>query len=367
MGTGDDKPMAIDPWGSVEIKNYEKLYSEFGLKPFPEAWKKILDNHLFRRGIVVAHRDFQKIIDAIKNKKEFFLVTGVASSGKMHLGHKMIADLAIFFKELGAKIFFVIADIDAYVSREKIKDIEEVKKYAVENIANLLALGLEKSDIYLQSKKESRYYEFAFEISKKLTFSEYKAIYGELTPGKLAANFLQYADILHPQLPEYLGPTPSVVPISFDQDPHIRATRDVAQRLTKYKFILPSSIYVRHQSGLKEKSKMSSSDPNTAIFLTDGLEDVRRKIFRAFTGGRGSIEEQGRLGGNPDICKVYEIMKYHNPNDEEVEEIYENCRSGKLICGDCKKNCFEFMAKFLEKHQKLFEKKLSVAEKMVYG
>ncbi len=366
MGGSDAKPM-VDPWGSVEIKDYEKLYSEFGLKKFPEKWKEIFDHHLFRRDTVVAHRDFERIVEAIENKKKFAVVTGIASSGRMHLGHKMIVDLTKFLKELGAKVFFVIADIDAYVSREKIKDIEEVKKYAVENIANVLALGLDKKDIYLQSKKEPRYYEFAFEISKKLTFSEYSAIYGDLTPGKLAANFLQYADILHIQLPEYLGPVPTVVPISFEQDPHIRATRDVARRLTKYKFVLPSSLYIRHQSGLKEKSKMSSSDPYTAIFLTDSIEEVKRKIFRAFTGGRGSVEEQRKLGGNPDICKVYEIFKYHDPSDEEVSNIYHNCKSGKLICGDCKKNCFEFMKKFLEDHQKKFEKYKKVAEKMVYS
>ena len=366
MVMGDAKPMVLDPWGSFEINNYEKLFSEFGLKKFPEKWKKELGHHLFERGIVIAHRDFEKVMERIRTEKDFIVMTGIASSGKMHFGHKMVVDLVTHLKTLGGRIFFCIADIDAYTTREKIKTMSDAKKFAIENIANILSLGLKKSDIYIQSRKESRYFEFAFEISKKFTFAELSAIYGELTPGKLAANYLQYADILHPQLEEYCGAMPSVTPVALDQDPHMRAVRDVCRKLP-YNFVLPTSIYIVHQSGLKEGSKMSSSKPETAIFLTDSPEEAKRKIFRAFTGGRGTIEEQRRLGGNPDICKVYEIYKYHHPDTEFVKEIYSLCRAGKLICGDCKKICSEFITKFLEKHRKKFEKNLSIAEKMVYG
>lgn len=366
MVSGDVTPMVLDPWGSFEIKNYEKLFSEFGLKQFPEKWKKELGHYLFERGIVIAHRDFDKVMERIRGKKEFIVMTGIASSGKLHLGHKMIIDLVIHLKKFRAKVFFCIADIDAYTTREKIKTMEDAKKFALENVANTLALGLKKRDIYLQSKKEARYFELAFEISKKFTFAELSAIYGELTPGKLAANYLQYADILHPQLPEYCGTMPSVTPVALDQDPHMRAVRDVSRKLP-YKFILPTSIYIVHQSGLKEGSKMSSSKPETAIFLTDSPEEVRRKIFRAFTGGRGTVEEQRKIGGNPNICKVYEIYKYHHPDTKFVKDIYTRCRSGELICGDCKKICAEFITKFLESHRKKFEKNLKKAEKIVYG
>jgi len=363
---GNEKQMLLDPWGDVEIKNYKKLFSEFGLKQFPENWKKELNHYLFERGVVIAHRDFDKIMERIREKKEFIVMTGIASSGKLHLGHKMIIDLVKHFKKFKAKIFFCIADIDAYTTREKIKTMEEAKKFALENIANVLALGLKKRDIYLQSKKEPRYFELAFEISKKFTFAELSAIYGELTPGKLAANYLQYADILHPQLPEYCGAIPSVTPVALDQDPHIRAVRDVSRKLP-YKFTLPTSIYIVHQSGLKEGSKMSSSKPETAIFLTDSPEEAKRKIFRAFTGGKGTIEEQKKLGGNPSICKVYEIYKYHHPNSKFVKEIYMKCTSGDLICGECKKMCAEFIAKLLKLHRKKFEKNLKKAEKIVWG
>jgi len=37
---------------------------------------------------------------------------------------------------------------------------------------------------------------------------------------------------------------------------------------------------------------MSASEPETAIFTTDSSELVKKKIWKAFTGGKGTIAEQ---------------------------------------------------------------------------
>ena len=91
----------------------------------------------------------------------------------------------------------------------------------------------------------------------------------------------------------------------------------------------------------------------------DQIEEAKRKIFRAFTGGRGTVEEQRKLGGNPEICKVFEFFRYHHPSSELVEEIYGKCKAGELVCGECKKICAEFIANFLEKHGRKFEKNIT--------
>ena len=50
---------------------------------------------------------------------------------------------------------FAVSDIDAFLSRpdEKIPDLKTAKKWAVQNTQDLLALGLEEDDIYVQSRK----------------------------------------------------------------------------------------------------------------------------------------------------------------------------------------------------------------------
>lgn len=357
----------IDPWGSKELKIDKKLIKEFGLTPFEKSMVPE-DHYFFTRGIIVAHRDLGPIFECIKKKKPFIQLTGIASSGPLHLGHKVDIDAYLLFRKLGAKSFFAVSDIDAYVSRpdDKVPSLAEAKKYAVDMVAHLLALGIPKEDIYIQSRKEARYYEFAFELSKKITENAFKAIYGHMNLGKVSANLLQYADILHLQLPEYLGPMPTITGIGVEQDPHARACRDLARRLP-YNFKLPSFFYFSHQSGLQEGSKMSASLPNTAIFLSDDPKEMKRKVSRAFSGGQETVELHRKHGGNPDIDKAYEILFFHHPDTALVEDIYKKYKSGEMLTGELKKICIDFLTDFLTEHQKKVEKHRKLAEEMVYG
>ncbi len=365
---GWDKMPKIDPWGSAEITDYEHAFSEFGLEKFPEAWRAKLKHRLFERGIVVAHRGFETVMKRITAKKPFINMTGIASSGHLHLGHKVDIDLFVFFKSLGARNYFAVCDIDAYVSRpdSAMPSLAKAKEFAAENLAHALALGISGRDAYVQSRKERRYYEFAFELSKRITRNMFEAVYGHIDLGKVSANLLQYADILHPQLQEHEGRMPSVTGIGLEQDPHAKVARDIARRLP-YGLEMPSFIYFTFQSGLKEGKKMSSSEPDTAIFLTDSAAEADRKIQTAFTGGRNTEGEQRRLGGNPDICKVHELLRYHHPNTKEVVRLYDGCRAGTWLCKECKRFTSDFICGFLKGHQKKVLQKAKTAKKIVFG
>jgi len=356
----------VNPWSSKGVQNYEHVFKEFGLSEFPEEWRKKLDHYLFERNLVVAHRGFDKVMKRIEKKKPFINITGIASSGSLHLGHKVDIDLFLFFKKHGAKNFFAIADIDGYTSREKIKTMKDTKEIAVDNAADALALGLEPKDIYVQSQRDARYFEFTFELSKKITRNMFSAVYGHVDLGKVSAAILQYADIIHPQLEEYAGKMPSVTGIGLDQDPHARLTRDIAKRLP-YDLEVPGFMYFKHQSGLMKGSKMSSSEPDTAIFLSDSPEEIKRKVSKAFTGGWESVEKQRKLGGKPEICKVFELLKFHYPDSKKLNEIMRSCKSGDRLCGETKMFTIEFLQKMLSEHQKKKEKCVKKAEKIVYG
>ncbi|MEM4710677.1 MAG: tryptophan--tRNA ligase [Candidatus Woesearchaeota archaeon] len=357
----------IDPWGSKEVKIDNKLIKEFGLETFKES-DYPSEHYLFKRKIIVAHRDFKIIKEHIDLKKKFIQLTGIASSGPLHLGHKVDIDAYLLFRNLGAKSFFVVSDIDAYLTRpdSKISSLKQSKEYAVKIIAHLLALGLKKEEIYLQSKKEPRYYEFAFEISKKITENTFKAIYGHMNLGKVSANLLQYADILHLQLPEYFGPTPTITGIGIEQDPHARVCRDIAKKLP-YNLKSPSFFYFLHQPGLQEGMKMSSSEADSAIFLDDTSKEIKRKISKAFSGGRDTIELHRKLGGIPEKDRAFNILLYHHPDSEFVEEIYKKYKSGEMLSGELKKICIEFLTKLLEEHQEKVKNNINFAKEIVYG
>jgi len=353
----------LNPWSSDTIKDYEKAFREFGIQKINDNLK--LNHHLFKRNIILAHRDFDKIIKRIKEKKPFIQMTGIASSGKLHLGHKVDIDLFVFMSKFKSKNYFCISDIDGYVSRDRIVSLKQAKEYAVENLAHALALGLNKKDIYLQSKKEPRYYEFAFELSKKITKNMFEAVYGHLNLGKVSANLLQYADILHPQLKEYEGKMPSLTSIGLDQDPHAKMARDLSRRLG-YDLEVPSFLYFRHQSGLLKDKKMSASEPDTAIFLDDSEEEIKRKINKSFTGGKDTLKEQKEKGGNLAVCKVYEILMFHDPSNTSSKKMEGLCKVG-ASCKDCKEVCIEFLVKMLKAHQDKLKTTRKEAEKFVFG
>ncbi len=124
-------------------------------------------------------------------------------------------------------------------------------------------------------------------------------------------------------------------------------------------FFTPSSTYHRFIT-LFSGDKMSSSKPDSAIFLSDPPEEAARKILRAKTGGAVSVEEQRKTGGNPDACSVFDMLMAHLMDDEwRLSEIKEDCRHGNRMCGPCKKETAEMMQRFLEDFQ---EKKAAVGD-----
>jgi len=342
----------IDPWSSA-IVDYENLIEQFGIKPFSDLLPDVKDPPiLMKRGIIFGQRDYGRILKAIREKSEFAVVTGMMPSGKMHIGHKMIVDQLIWYQKQGADIFIPIADMESYSARNI--DFEESRELAInEYLTNYIALGLDikkkNTHIYLQSENET-VQNLAYLLGRRVNLNEMKAIYGfsgSTNLSHLYVPLIQVADILHPQLEEFGGPKPIVVPVGPDQDPHIRLTRDIAERFkTKYQFIAPSSTYHRFITGLTG-DKMSSSKPKTAIFLSDSPEVAAKKIKSAKTGGRESLDDQKRLGGLPEDCVVYEMLLYHLiKSEDELKDIFNNCKNGTTMCGECKIQAAELLKKF---------------------
>ncbi len=349
----------IDPWKNFEVKDYDKICREFGIDTFPS--KEMKGAPVFmRRGLVFGSRDFSSILKCIKGKEKFAMLTGLMPSGPFHIGHKMVADQIIYYQNIGADIYLLVADIEAYNMRDK--SMEELKKIAIEEyLLNYIALGLDikKCDFYFQSarsdnaKKSNAYYRLIGMIARRVTTNEFQAIYGDVSPGKMISSFTEVADILHPQLPEFGGPKHVLVPVGIDQDPHIRLTRDIASRMKEFNFVPPSSTYHKFMKGLNG-GKMSSSDPYSHIALTDSPETVEHKIKKyAFSGGQDTVEKHRKLGGNPDVDIAFQMLYYmFEPDDKKIEKIREDYKSGSMLTGELKQIAIEKITSFLKEHQR---------------
>ncbi|MDR2830817.1 MAG: tryptophan--tRNA ligase [Methanobrevibacter sp.] len=344
----------IDPWNISNV-DHENIMDQFGIRRFSDVVDSIKDpNLLMRRGILFGHRDFNLVQERINKNKDFICITGMMPSGKMHIGHKMVVDQVKWYFKHKGNIFISIADMEAYSTRGK--SFDEGKKIAInEYLSNYLALGLDLThknvNVYLQSESMPLN-DLSFKLSKKVNISQMKAIYGFKSTTNIAHLYtplIQVADILLPQTEDFCSPMPTIVPVGIDQDPHIRLTRDIAIRFKdEFGFTSPGSTYHRFITSLTNE-KMSSSKPKTAIFLNDSSNVAEKKVKTAKTGGRESLKEQKELGGCPDKCVVYELLLYHLiPSDKELEKVYDECRNGTLLCGECKQMTSNKIKNFLE-------------------
>ena len=224
--------ISIDPWGSSQSTDYSRIIDKFGLSSMDNV---SIDSpsRLHRRGVVFAHRDLDIVLEEKRKGNSFGVLTGLMPSGKMHLGHSMVIDQVKWFQEQGGDVTIAVADLESTATRGI--SLSEGKKIAREEyVANYAALGLdpEKTTVYFQSER-SVVQKLGFQLGKRTNLSELEAIYGFDGSTNLAhvqAPLVQAGDILHPQLDEYGGLRPIVVPVGIDQDPHLRLTRGLAAK-----------------------------------------------------------------------------------------------------------------------------------------
>jgi tryptophanyl-tRNA synthetase len=341
----------VDAFGTSDIKDYNKIIKEFGVSPM-ESLVKYMPNpiSLYRRGIVFAHRDFDMIIDAMEKQLPFVIMTGIKPSNFFHYGSKMIIDQLVYLQKHGGNVVFAVADIESLADNEM--PLEKAKEIARDNIIDCIALGLDpdpKKAIFYKQSKDLTVLRAAQVFSSNVTNNMMKAIYGEHELKIYNAALTQMGDILKPQIEN--GKTRTIVPVGFDQDPHIRLVRDIAR---KHNFIPPAGTYNKFIGSLTGSAKMSKREPEGIIFLNESAELACKKIKKkAFTGGRDTLAEQKQLGGQPEICKIYELYEYGLiEDDKELEDIHKRCKGGDLMCGECKEIACKKMTTFLNEHQK---------------
>lgn len=367
LATVDDRKSVLDPWGTTVVEDYNHLYEEFGIQKFNYLLPKIPNPSMYmRRGVIFGHRDFDCVLETMKQGGDFAVMSGIKPTGEFHLGTLMIAKEIIYFQQQGAQAFYAIADIEAYEDNRL--PFEETEKIAVGNVADLLALGFDpkKGHIYRQYK-EQRVRDLAVHFGAGVTLATMKAIYGERHIGLYLSALVQAGDILMPQLKDFGGPKPTVVPVGVDQDAHLRFTRDLANKFRrKFKFVPPSSTYHKILKGLDGSPKMSKRNPMSYFTLNESPKSIGKKISNAFTGGRATVEEQKKLGGVPEICPIYEIEMCHFVEDDnDVAEVYKCCKCGSLLCGEHKARTKKIILKFVEAHQRKREKLVDKAREIL--
>jgi len=346
----------VTPWEVSGEVDYEKLGKKFGTSLIDnKITKKLQKCHpLLRRGLYFSHRDFDKWLEANEKGKKVSVITGRGPSENMHIGHLVPFMVAKSLQDqFGCEVFIPISDDEKFFVKPELT-YEKALEYSKENILDIIALGFDpKKTFIFEDFVYTDIYKYAAQIAKKMTYNMAKATFGLKPEQNVGWSFypaMQAAHILFPQFQR--GPHLSVVPVGIDQDPFIRLTRDIAVN-KDFKFDKPPALHAKFLPSLTGSAKMSSSE-GSQIFLTDSPADVKKKINKyAFSGGKPTIEEHRKLGGNPDIDVSFQYLKHiFEKDDKKLAKIEKDYRSGKLLSGELKKILIDKISEFLTEHQK---------------
>ncbi|MCD4740818.1 tryptophan--tRNA ligase [archaeon] len=354
----------VTPWEVKGSIDYEKLIKDFGTKKIDDALLKKIEHvtgklhYMLRRGIFFSHRDLDWILKEYEKGNPFALYTGRGPSGQVHLGHLMPWIFTKYLQDkFDVELYFQMTDDEKFLFGQ-VPTLEESNSLAYENALDVIAMGFDpdKTFIFTDTDYAKTLYPIAVKVAKLTTFSTAKAVFGFKNETNIGSIFYPAMQAAPCFLPSILKgkKTPVLIPAAIDQDPYWRITRDAAPKLGFYK---NAAIHCKFLPGLGEGGKMSASQPNTAVFTTDPPKQAGKKIMRAFTGGAATVEEQKKNGGNPNVCSVYQYYRVlFEEDDSKLEERFNACKNGCILCGECKKELAKRVEKFLEKHQEKRER-----------
>jgi tryptophanyl-tRNA synthetase len=368
-----DKPGIVDAYKVEGKVDYEQFAKNYGLKQIDTELEKRIEKYtgplhfLLKRKIYYAQRELEWLLDEYEKGNKFYVYTGRAPSGEMHIGHLMPFVMARWLQEkFRAEVYIQIPDEEKFLAKDA-DDPDKIKPLAMDNVLDIIALGFKPglTKIFLDTEYAKTMYKQAVRVSKHITFSTMQSAFGfgnDSNIGKIFYTSMQAVPAFMKSV-EAGKNVPCLIPLAIDQDVHFRVARDVIGKLGYYK---PASIYTKFLPSLDGQSKMSSSDAVGAVYLNDDPETVKKKIGKAFTGQQPTAELQRKHGGDPDKCMVCQYYKFFfEPNDKKLAKILDDERSGKILAGEHKAHLAETINTYIRAHKARRERVREKLEKFM--
>jgi len=351
--SADTDEFTVTPYDVAGTVDYDRLLEQFGADRLTdEQVGRFPDHPMLRRRVFYAGRDVDQYLAAAEAGETHSVVTGVGPSGPMHLGHVLVFYLAKRLQaETGAHVYVPLSDDEKFYATDL--RFDEIEAATRSNLRDLLAVGFdpERTRVVVDRLDAGVLYPQAARFAADITQSTVDATYGD--PENVGLSFYPAMQATHLLLPQLVhGRHPTLVPIAVDQDPHVRVCRDVAAK-ERFAVDKPGALLGKFLPALDGPGKMSASSDAPAIELTDDRETVREKTTQhAHSGGRVDVDEHREHGGDPSVDVAYQYLHtFFEPDDERVEQLAADYRSGELLTGELKEVAAERIGDFLAEHR----------------
>lgn len=303
---------------------------------------------------------------------------GYEPSGFVHTGQLITTSKIMDLQEAGVEVTVFLADWHALINDKlggKIENIRACGEYLRECF---LAAGVKDSAKFVWASdliNKADYWEKFIRIAKASSLQRIKramTIMGrtedeaEIDASKVMYPPMQAADIFE------LGV--DIALAGMDQRRAHMLARDAAEKLRwKKPIALHTPLLVSLQGGGRMdpvEAKMSKSSPNSAVFMHDSPDEIRKKIKNAFC--------PAEIEGNPvtDIMKLIVFpklgslkidrpAKYGGPIEfSSYEELQNAYTGGKLHPQDLKKGAADSLVEILRPVREYFEKNPKYLDKV---
>lgn len=293
----------------------------------------------------------------MSQKRKLRVLTGDRPTGKLHLGHYVGSLKNRVALQDQYECFFIIADLHTLTTKSSKADIEQLRRNIFEVTLDYLAVGIdpEKSTIFVQSAVPETYeLNLIFEMLVTLPrLTRLPSIKDMARAANMDDEAVPFGLVGYPvlQAVDILLPRAHLVPVGKDNEAHVEITREIARRFNRmYGKVFPEPKALIGEvptlMGIDGQAKMSKS-LNNAIFLSDSEEEVNAKVRRMYT---DPTRTRPDIPADPDK-PTNVVFRYHdifNPNKEEVEDLKERYRQGKVGDVEVKQKLARALNAFLE-------------------
>ncbi|OJJ38733.1 hypothetical protein ASPWEDRAFT_36423 [Aspergillus wentii DTO 134E9] len=390
----------INPWDVQAGQDADGNALAFDYVKISQKWAtKLIDEDLLqrferltghkphrwlRRGLFFSHRDFDKILDKYEYGEPFFLYTGRGpSSDALHLGHTIPFSFTKWLQDVfDVPLVIMLTDDEKALFKEKLS-FEETHKFALQNAKDIIACGFDQKKTFIYSDLEymgGHFMTNIWEFSKLITFNQVRGAFGfneSTNIGRIMFPAAQCAAAFATSYPHIWTDNPDpladrskaiakiqcLIPMAIDQDPYFRLLRDNSQRM-RFPSPKPALIHSKFLTALQGAGgKMSASDANSAIFMSDTPNQIKNKINKyAFSGGRDTVEEHRKLGGIPEVDVSFQYISYFEEDDAKLKEIEDSYRKGDLLTGELKKMAITLLQGYVKDFQ---ERRKEVSDQLL--
>jgi tyrosyl-tRNA synthetase len=237
-------------------------------------------------------------LDKLLNKKNPVVYCGYETSGPVHLGHWFSIRKLIDLQKAGFKVKVLLADYHTFLNlKGEMSWIDEVAKYW-KSVFIACGLDSKKTEFVLGSsfQRKQEYFDDIVKLSQNVTVNRAVRSMTEVARGSDVSTVSQ---IIYPLMQmldiKYLG-LDAAMGATDQRKIHALAREYLEKSGWKKPVCLHHELVVSLQGS---KSKMSSSKPETMIFLHDSEENIRKRLGKAFC--------PKEREGNP----IYQIVKFH--------------------------------------------------------